>query len=69
MKNSISKLNKKLSKKGLSSEEWAILVDLRKEQLVSMNRNPDCFELGSRGVELKNYYKPRKHLTYLNEIK
>ena len=69
MKDQLITLTERLNKKGLNSEEWTILIQLRKEYLISTNRNPNCFELGSIGLELKNYYKPRKHLTYLNEIK
>ena len=65
MKNSISYLNEKLNKKGLNSDEWAILIQLRKEELISMNRNPNCFDLGSIGVKLKSYFLVREHLTYL----
>ena len=60
MKTRFQILESKVGIRGLNSEEWTELKQLRTERILARGGNPDHYELGSRNCELS--YSGRKIL-------
>lgn len=45
-----------LQHKGLNSEEWGVMVELRKKMLISKGKNPNHYDLGSTRCSKKFGY-------------
>jgi hypothetical protein len=45
-----------LQHKGLNSEEWGVMVELRKKMLISKGKNPNHYDLGSTRCSKKLVY-------------
>ena len=50
-------MSNKLQWKGLTFQEWEVMVELRKKHLISRGENPDHWDLGSRNCSKKLVYR------------
>ena len=50
-------MSNQLQTKGLTFQEWEIMIELRKKNLIERGENPDHWNLGSRNCSKKLVYR------------